>query len=130
MLLVLINQMRGSVKWSAAAIGSNAKFIRDDIGNLNNLKDQNFSVVYTRFYTLNKWIRTGKLFKDVYGLLNEVINLWLKLELIRTKCAARVKSWKNEYVTDHYRRFNNSKYLLKFILNTDFKLEHFIEKKD
>ena len=114
----------------AASISSNAKFICDDIKNLNNLKDQNFSVVYSRFFihSINE-LEQEKLFNDVYNLLNKGGKFMIEVRTDKDQMCGKGKQvGTNEYVTDHYRRFNNSKHLLKFILNTDFKLKYFIEK--
>jgi ubiquinone/menaquinone biosynthesis C-methylase UbiE len=110
----------------------NVKFIEDDFIAMNYNTYKDIDVVYSRF-TLHA-IKE----KECEVVINKVTNLLKKYGIFAVEvrstndplCGVGENIGKNEWVTDHYRRFVESDIFIKTILANNFKILYFTERND
>ena len=128
--VIAVDQSHEAVKIIKEDFFDNITFIEDDFTRMN-FKKFDIDVFYSRF-TLHSITK-----KECEMVIDKVANYFDKKEGIfaiearTTKdklCGVGKCVGKNAYVTDHYRRFIDSREFLKKVLDKGFEVLFFIEK--
>ena len=130
--LVAIDQSHIGVEIGSNLKLKNIKFIEDDFVSMDYSIYDGIDVVYSRF-TLHavKEDEACIVIDKVRKILNK--GGYFAIEVRSTKdplCGVGKNVGKNEWLTDHYRRFVESDYFLKLLLEKDFKLIYFTEENN
>lgn len=130
--VIAIDQSHNGVEIGKEENLSNIQFIENDFVNMNYSSYKEINVVYSRF-TLHA-IKEN----ESYVVIDKVSELLksggiFAIEVRSTKdplCGQGKNIGKNEWFTDHYRRFVESNFLIKLLLEKGFELLYFTEENN